>query len=365
MQVPLVDLHAEYALLRDEVLSAIDGVFTGMHLYLGPETEALEAEWAAYCGVDHAVAVATGTDAILLGLLAGGVRPGDEVISVGWTFIATLEAIVHAGAIPVVVDVDPDTLTLDPSLLAAAITPRTRAILPVHIYGHPAAMAPIMDLAAEHDLFVLEDGAQAHGATYHGRMSGSLGHAGAFSFYVTKNLSAYGEGGMVTTDDPALVEQLLMLRNHGRSGTGHAIVGYNGRVQEVQAAVVRVKLKRFAQWQARRRAIAARYNEALAGLPLRVPFEAEGCGHAYHLYMVRPDDRERLKAGLEEAGVSYAIHYPLPANRQPAMAPWGLNDVVLPVSDRLADEVLALPIHPMLKDDQIGHVIDTVLRTLS
>ncbi len=352
-------------MLRGEILDAIDGVFTGMHLYLGPETEALEAEWAAFCGVDHAVAVATGTDALLLGLLAGGVRPGDEVVTVGWTFIATLEAIVHAGAVPVVVDVDPDTLTMDPSLLAAAITPRTRAILPVHIYGHPAAMAPIMDLAVEHDLFVLEDAAQAHGASYHGAMSGALGHAGAFSFYVTKNLSAYGEGGMVTTGDASLVDSLRMLRNHGRSATGHSIIGYNGRMQEVQAAVLRVKLKRFVEWQARRRAIAARYNEALADLPLRLPFEAEDCRHAYHLYMVRLDDRDRLKAALEDAGVAYAIHYPTPANRQPAMAPWGLNDVVLPVSDRAAEEVLALPIHPMLTDDQIGHVIDTVFRALS
>jgi dTDP-4-amino-4,6-dideoxygalactose transaminase len=357
-----VDLHAEYGLLRAEILEALDRVFTGMHLYLGPETESFEAEWAAFCGVEHAVAVATGTDALLFALLAAGIGPGDEVITVGWTFIATLEAIVHAGAVPVVVDVDRDTLTMDPARVADAVTPRTRAILPVHIYGHPADMAPLMDLAAAHDLFVLEDAAQAHGAAYHGRRAGALGHAAAFSFYVTKNLSAYGEGGMVTTNDAEAADNLKMLRNHGRSETGHALVGYNGRMQEVQAAILRVKMRWFAEGQARRRAIAARYDEALAGLPVRLPVEREGCTHAYHLYMLRAADRDALKSALEQAGVAYAIHYPTPANRQPAMAPWGLNEVDLPVSEQAAREVLALPVHPMLTDDQIGYVCDVVRR---
>lgn len=362
MHVPLVDLHAEYDLLRREVLDAIDGVFRGMHLYLGPETEALEAEWAEYCGVKHALSVATGTDALLLALLAAGIGPGDEVITVSWTFVATLEAIIHVGATPVVVDIEPEAMTMDVERLAAAITPRTRAILPVHIYGHPADMGPIMDLAAAHDLFVLEDAAQAHTATYKGRRTGALGHAGIFSFYVTKNLSAYGEGGMVTTNDDHIAEQVCMLRNHGRSEGGHAIVGYNGRLQEVQAAVIRVKKRYLEGWQARRRAIAARYAESLGDLPLTLPVERPGCGHAYHIYMTRSDDRDSLRAALEEAGVGYSMHYATPAHQQPAFAPWGLSGVSLPVTEATAAQILGLPVHPMLSDDQIGYVIDTLRR---
>lgn len=363
MRVPLVDLQAEYALLRREILEALDQVFTDMQLYLGPNTQAFEREWADYCGVKHAVAVASGTDALLFALLAAGIGPGDEVITVGWTFVASIEAIIHAGATPVVVDIDPATMTMDPSRLAEAITPRTRAIMPVHIYGHPANMKPIMELAEEKGLSVLEDACQAHGAEYRGRRAGALGHAAAFSFYVTKNLSAYGEGGMVTTDDPELAEKVRLLRNHGRTAKAdHALVGFNGRMQEAQAAILRVKMKHLDEWQRRRREIAATYAQALSDLPLVLPEEAAGCRHAYHLYMVRCAQRDALMRSLEAAGIGYALHYSTPAHRQPAFEPWGLPEVSLPVTERAAQEILGLPIHPMLTDEQIGYVCETVRR---
>ncbi|MCD6351350.1 MAG: DegT/DnrJ/EryC1/StrS family aminotransferase, partial [Armatimonadetes bacterium] len=308
MRVPLIDLPAEYASLREEILSAVDEVLQGMRLYLGPRTEELEQRWADFVGVKHAVAVASGTDSLTLPLLAAGIGPGDEVITVGWTFIATLEAILHTGARPVVVDVEPEALTMDVEQLRAAVTPRTRALLPVHIYGHPADMGPIMQIAAEHDLFVLEDAAQAHGAQYQGQPVGSLGHAGSFSFYVTKNLSAYGEGGIVTTNDDDLAAQIRLLRNHGRSEKAeHVVVGFNSRLHELQAAILLVKLKYFPQWNERRRQIAAYYNDRLADLPLSLPVEREGCRHAYHIYGTRTTERDRLKQAFEQADIGYSL----------------------------------------------------------
>ena len=366
MKVPLVNLQAEYAELREEILDAIDRVLSGMHLYLGPETEALEAEWAEFCGVRHAVAVNSGTDALLFALLAADIGPGDEVITVGWTFIATLEAIVQAGATPKIVDIDPDTMTIDVDKLADAITPRTRAIIPVHIYGHPANMDAIMEIAAEHDIFVLEDAAQAHGAVYKGRRVGSLGHAAAFSFYVTKNLSAYGEGGMVTTDSDEIADRIRLLRNHGRTQKAeHAIVGYNGRMHEIQAAVLRVKLRYFPQWNERRRQIASTYNARLSQAPLRLPFEAPGCQHAYHIYAVRTPQRDKLREALDAAEIGYALHYLTPASRQPAMRPWRLDEAAIPNTDQAAAQVLGLPIHPYTTDEQVEYVCETVLKAFS
>jgi len=365
VRVPLVDLRAEYESLRPEILDAIDEVLQGMQLFLGPRTEALEREWAAKCGVKHAIAVASGTDSLLLPLLAADMGPGDEVITVGWTFIATLEAIVHAGARPVIVDVDPETLTMDFDQLAAAVTPRTRAIIPVHIYGHPADMGPIMELATEHGLFVLEDAAQAHGAMYAGRAVGGLGHGGSFSFYVTKNLSAYGEGGMVTTNNDELADGVRLLRNHGRTAKSeHVVVGFNSRLHELQAAVLLVKLQRMDQWNARRREIAARYQERLGDLPIRLPVERSECNHVYHIYGTRTPDRDRLKEVLDEAEIGYSLHYPKPAHRQPAMAPWGLDRCETPVSDQAARQILGLPIHPFLSDAQIDHVCDVLAEAL-
>lgn len=366
MRVPLVDLRAEYQSLRSEILDAIDEVLQGMQLFLGPRTEALEAKWAARCGVKHAVAVASGTDSLLLPLLAAEIGPGDEVITVGWTFIATLEAIIHAGARPVIVDVDSETLTMDVDQLAEAITPKTRAILPVHIYGHPADMGPIMQLAADHGLFVLEDAAQAHGAMYEGRAVGGLGDAGSFSFYVTKNLSAYGEGGMVTTNSDALAEAVRLLRNHGRTAKSeHVVVGFNSRLDELQAAILLVKLQRMDEWNERRRQIAARYRERLGDLPIGLPAERPGCRHAYHIYGTRTPDRDRLKQALDEAEIGYSLHYPKPAHRQPAMAPWGLDRCETPVSDEAAQQVLGLPIHPFLSDAQIDRVCEVLAEALT
>lgn len=365
MKVPLVNLKGEYEDLREEILGAVDRVLSRMALYLGPETEALEAEWAEYCGVRHAIAVASGTDALLLALLAGDIGPGDEVITVGWTFIATIEAIIHAGATPRIVDIEPETMTIDVDQVRKAITPRTRAIVPVHIYGHPADMDPIMELAREHDLFVLEDAAQAHGAAYKGRRVGSLGHAAAFSFYVTKNLSAYGEGGMVTTNDDEIADRVRLLRNHGRADKAdHVIVGFNSRLHEIQAAILRVKFRRLPEWNARRRQIAAAYNQRLRSTALQLPVERPGSEHVYHIYAVRTPERAKLIEALDQAGVGYALHYLTPASRQPALKPWRLDEAPIPRTEEAAAQVIGLPVHPYTSDEQVQYVCEVIEQAL-
>jgi dTDP-4-amino-4,6-dideoxygalactose transaminase len=362
----LVDLRSEYQGIREEILGAVDDVLQGMNLYLGPRTAALEQAWAGLCGVRHAIAVASGTDALFLSLLAADIGPGDEVITVGWTFVATLEAIIHTGATPVIVDIDPESMTMDIAQVARAVTPRSRAILPVHIYGHPADMDAIMELAKEHDLFVIEDAAQAHGAEYKGRPVGGLGHAGCFSFYTTKNISAYGEGGIVTTNDDRVADRIMLLRNHGRTvKSEHTVVGYNSRMHEIQAAILLVKLNHLLQWNERRRQIAAMYNERLRGLPIRLPVEREGCRHAYHMYATRVEKREQLTQALDGASIGYALHYPKPAHQQPAFAPWRLQRYQTPISDEVARQVLGLPIHPALTDEQIDYVCEVVTDALS
>ncbi len=366
MNVPFLDLPGEYKLLRDELLQAFDETLSQMRLYMGPQAEAFEREWAEFCGVSHAVAVSSGTSALMLALRAAEIGPGDEVITTAWTFIATVEAIVHVGARPVLVDVRPDSLTIDPEQVAEAITPRTRAIIPVHIYGHPADMDPIMQLAEEREIFVLEDAAQAHGALYKGRVAGSLGHAAAFSFYVTKNLGAYGEGGAVTTNSPTIAERVRLLRNHGRTEKAvHAVMGFNERLHELQAVVLRAKLKRLPEWNARRRQIAEYYLRELSGLPLRLPVPAQDCQPAWHLFVIRTKQRDRVIEAFEQAGIGYAIHYATPVHRQPAVRPWGLDNVSLPNTEAAAEEVLAIPVHPLLSDAQVEFVCQVIRRALS
>jgi dTDP-4-amino-4,6-dideoxygalactose transaminase len=353
------DLRPQYAAIQDEVDAAVRGVLERGWFVLGPEVEAFEAEFAAYCGARHAVGVGSGTEALHLALWACELQPGDEVVTVAHTAVPTINAISLTGARPVFVDVDPATRTMDPAAAAAAITPRTRALLPVHLYGHTADMGPLQALARAHGLRLIEDAAQAHGAEYQGTRAGRLGELAAFSFYPTKNLGAYGDGGMVVTDDAALAERLRLLRNYGQTDRyHHQIEGMNSRLDELQAAVLRVKLRHLDQWTAARRERAARYAAGLRAVP--PPAEAEWARHVYHLYAVCVPERERVQAALAAAGIGTLVHYPIPAHLQPAYAHLGVARGSLPVTERLADEVLSLPLYPELPLDQVDAVADAL-----
>ncbi|MFQ6097671.1 MAG: DegT/DnrJ/EryC1/StrS family aminotransferase [Armatimonadota bacterium] len=360
MTIPLVDLRAQYAELRDEILAAVDQCLWSMELFMGPNTRAFEEEFADFCEADYAIGVASGTDALHLSLRALGVGPGDEVITVPYTFIATIEAIEHVGARPVLVDIDPVTYTIDADEIASRITERTKAIIPVHLYGQPADMEPIMALARQYGLKVLEDAAQAHGARYKGRRVGSIGDAACFSFYFSKNLSAYGEAGMVTTNDPEVAERVRMLRHHGHeSKYRHTMVGYNSRMDELQAAVLRVKLKRLADWTAMRKRHAAEYDRLLVG-HVGTPYVAEYADHVFHLYTVRARHRDQLVETLRREEIGCNTHYCTPAHLQPAFAHLGYGEGDFPVAEHVAQEVVQLPMYPELSDEQIGRVAQVV-----
>jgi len=361
VQVPLMDLKSEYAALKPQMIEAIDDALSSMQLVLGPNVQQLEQRWAELVGVEYAIGVGSGTDALIIALKALGIGPGDEVITVGWTFIATIEAIILVGAQPVVVDIEPDYYCLNPELLKEAITTRTRAIIPVHVYGHPADMTAINAVAEGHNLKVIEDCAQAHMARYGGEAVGSLGDCGIFSFYMSKNLSGYGEGGIITTDDNELASQIRLLRNHGyTSKYEHEVIGYNSRLDEIQAAILNVKLRKLEWGNQRRRELAAIYDEMLADLPLIIPPVAPQVEHVYHLYTIRTPQRDALAAYLEEHDIGFATHYRSPAHLQPACRPYGLHIAELPVTEQAADEVLQLPIHPYLSEEQIEYVAETV-----
>ncbi len=361
--VPMVDLKAQLARIRPEVDAAIARVLESTQFILGDECARLEAEFAAYCGARQAVAVANGTDALVLALRAYGIGPGDEVVTVANTFIATGEAIFVNGARPVFVDVDPDTFTMDPARLEAAITPRTRLVLPVHLYGHPAPMAAINRIAARHALPVLEDAAQAHGAEDEGRRAGALGHAACFSFYPAKNLGAYGDAGMVVSSDAAFVARVRQMANHG-AGThryDNVIVGTNSRLDTLQAAILRVKLRHLPQWDEERRERVRVYTEALRDVPgVRLPRERPSARSAWHLFTIRVAERDALKAHLEAQGIATAVHYPRPIHLQPAMAAAGGRTGDLPVSEQLSREVLQLPLYPELPLDDVRRIASEV-----
>jgi len=361
VNVPVLDLKAQYAALKGEIDAALERVCENSWFKLGPEVERFERDWAAFCGAGHCVAVNSGTSALHLALEAAGVGEGDEVITTAMSFFATAEAILYTGARPVFVDVAPGSFCLDPELIDDVLSDRTRAVLPVHLFGHPADMDPIMELAREHDLAVIEDAAQAHGAEYKGRRVGAIGDVGCFSFYVTKNLAAFGEAGACTTNDDEPAERMRLLRNHGQAGGYyHKCVGYNYRMSGFQGAVLNVKLKRLEQWTERRRRIARTYSEALADTPLVLPAEAEGCRSAWHLYVVRCTERDALKAHLEEGGVSAVIHYPSPMTELDALADYDFAQTPVPEARKMADEVLSLPIYPEMSDGQVQYVIETV-----
>lgn len=360
--VELMDLKLQYQSLRGEILARIEQVLEGMDLFLGENVYRLEEEFAEYCGVSHAVGVGSGTEALHLALRAAGIGPGDEVITVAHTFAATVEAILYTGAKPVLVDVDPVTYTMDVAQAAAAVGPRTRAIVPVHLYGHPAEMDGILDIARRHGLFVLEDACQAHGAMYRGRRVGSLGDAAAFSFYYSKNLGAYGEGGMVVTNDRALTTRMQMLRNHGsRAKNQHALLGYNARLDEIQAAILRVKLPHLDRWNTLRRNWARHYTLQLGDLEeILTPTELSHVSHVYHLYVIQTQERDALQQWLRRHGIATGIHYPTPVHLQEAYRGLGYPAGSLPVTEGLVQRILSLPMYPELTLDKVSFVSQSI-----
>jgi len=359
--IPFLDLKAQYASISDDINRAVRRVLESTQFVLGPEVAAFEEEFAAFSGARHGIAVNSGTSALHLALLAAGVGPGDEVITIPFTFVATVQAIRYTGATPVFVDIDPRTFTMDPAAVEAAITPRTKAIVPVHLYGHPADMDPIVACAKRHGLAVIEDACQAHAAHYKGRPVGSLGDYACFSFYPGKNLGAYGEGGMVVTSDPARAEQMRRLRDWGQSERYHHVVqGFNYRMEGLQGAILRVKLRHLEAWTEARRENAARYTVRLADSNVAVPFARPDCRHVFHVYAVRTDDRASLQARLQAEGVQTGLHYPIPVHLQPAHRDLGYCDGQFPESESAAKQVLSLPMYPELTDAQIDAVCAAV-----
>lgn len=360
MNVPMLDLAAEYRDLEAELAAAVGKVIASGRFILGPEGEALEHEVAAYLGVRHAVAVASGTDALHLALRAAGIGPGDEVITPSFTFIAAAEAVSYVGARVVFVDIDPATYNLDPAACEAAIGPATRAVIAVHLFGQTADLSAIDAICRRRGLALIEDCAQAIGADFDGRRAGAWGALGCFSFYPTKNLGAYGDAGMVVTDDPKLAEVVRMLRHHGsRTTYRHEMIGYNSRLDELQAAILRVKLKHLDHWNAQRRERAALYRRLLAGSPVGLPVEHGRGAHVYHQFTIRAPLRDALREQLAARGVASAIYYPVPVHQQPVYAP-EYGSVTLPVSERAAREVLSLPIYPQLTESAVKDVCDAL-----
>jgi dTDP-4-amino-4,6-dideoxygalactose transaminase len=363
--IQLVDLKAQYRTIKPDISDAIDRVLESGRLVLGPEVAEFEREFAAYTGTPYAVGLNSGTSALHLSLLALGIGPGDEVITVPFTFVATVAAIGYSGARPVFVDVDPVSYTMDPARLEAAIGPRTRAVIPVHLYGQPADMGGITEVARQHGLAVIEDACQAHGASYMGSPAGSIGDLACFSFYPGKNLGAYGEGGAITTWDLELVRKLRLLRDWGAEEKySHVLKGYNYRLEELQAAILRVKLRHLHDWTEARRALARCYGELLGeavGTPVEMPYGR----HVYHVYSVRVDGRDSVRRSLQDAGIQTGVHYPVPVHLQPAWAELGYRRGDFPASERAADEVLSLPLYPELGRAGVTEVADRLLGTLN
>jgi len=361
MDIPLVDLHAQYQTIKSEVLAAIEGVLESMQLFLGPQTQGFEEDFAAFCSARYGVGVGSGTEALTLALRACQIGPGDEVITVSHSFIATVEAIALVGARPVFVDIDPATYTMDCTQLEQVISERTRAIIPVHLYGHPVEMQPLLDIAHSHGLRVIEDASQAHGCLYRGQAVGALGDIGCFSLYCSKNLGAYGEAGICVTNDAGLAEQMRMWRDHGSCVRyQHEFLGINGRLDEMQAAILRVKLRHLPAWNQARQAHAAIYSEQLRNVVARVPLCQNWGTHIYYVYVVEVDNREAFRNALQAAGIATGIHYPVPIHLQPACVGYGYQPGCLPLTERACGRIVSLPMYPELSAAQRSHVIDVV-----
>ena len=364
MKIPFVDLKAQYAAIKAEVNSAISDVLESTQFIGGDRLERFENNFAAYADSEFGVGTSSGTSAIHLALTAIGVGRGDEVVTACNTFIATTEAISHSGARPVLVDVLPETLNLDPDKIEQAITPRTKAIVPVHLYGQSADMDAVRDIAARHGIAVIADAAQAHGARYKGSRRATQGELTCYSFYPGKNLGAYGDGGMVVTDDRSLADRMRMLLDHGRNGKyDHKEEGFNYRLDTLQAAILDVKLKYLDEWIERRRSRAKLYDKAFEGGPVCPLFESPDCFHVYHLYVVHAKERDKLLDGLRERGIAAGVHYPLPLHLQEAYQHFGLKEGTYPVAEHAAKEIISLPMYPELSDDMINEVV-TAVRTI-
>ena len=361
MKVPFVDLKAQYATLKDEVGEAMSRVLESASFILGEEVRLFEEEFAAYCQVDHCVGLDSGTSALELALRAYDIGPGDEVITVANSFIATASAIAFTGAKPVLVDIDPRSYNLDVAAVERAITPRTRAVIPVHLYGHPADMGPLLEIARDRRLVVIEDACQAHGARFEGRRVGSLGHVGCFSFYPGKNLGAYGDGGALVTNDAAVAEKVRMLRNYGQLRKYyHKFIAYNRRLDSLQAAILRVKLRYLDGWNTARARNARLYDQLLATTPVVTPCALDGVSHVYHLYVIRVQKRDALQAYLRERGIETGIHYPVPIHLQEAYGYLGYRKGDYPVTEEFAGQILSLPMYPELSVEQTSYVAAAV-----
>lgn len=361
MRIPLIDLKAQYESIKNEIQAAIHRVLDSSQFILGKEVEGFEEEFARYCGARHAVGINSGTSALHLTLLALGVGPGDEVITVSQTFIATIEAILWAGARPVLVDIDEKTYTMDPAQIESAVTKKTKAIIPVHLYGHPTDMDPILEIARKQRLWVIEDACQAHGALYKNKRVGGLSDAACFSFYPGKNLGAYGEGGAVVMNDSDLAVRIKKLRNHGGlEKYAHEMIGTNARLEALQAAILRTKLPYLDRWNQLRRQHAKEYGSLLQELNVTLPYEAPFAQSVYHLYVIRASGRDRLNAHLNQKGIGSLIHYPQPNHLLPCFKNLGYGEGDLPVTEAISKEVLSLPLFPELKVQQIKEVVQSI-----
>lgn len=360
--IPLVDLKREYLAIREEITAAFQDVLTDGMFILGKHLAKFEQEFSQYIGVKHGIGVNSGSDALVLAFKAIGLQPGDEVITVSHTFVSTVDAIARNGGRPVFVDIDPETYTLDVSQVEKRITPKTRALLPVHLYGYPVDMKPLQELAGEHDLYIIEDACQAHGASYWNKKTGSLGDIGCFSFYPTKNLGCYGDGGMVVTDDDALAEELQKERNYGKSSRYvHDIIGCNSRLDDLQAAFLSVKLQWLDTWNKRRRTLIGIYQEILKESKVVLPIEREYGHHVFHLFVIRVDHRDSLQEELRKEGIQTQIHYPIPVHLQNAYR----GDHTLPITEKICLEIISLPIHPFLTDEEVEIVAKRVAHACS
>jgi dTDP-4-amino-4,6-dideoxygalactose transaminase len=355
--IPYLDLPAQYRSIKSEIDAAVARVLESAQYILGEEVSAFEREFARYCQATECIGVNSGTSALHIALLAAGVGPGDEVITIPFTFVATVSAICYAGATPVFVDIEPDYYTIDVSKIEAAITPRTRAIVPVHLYGQPADMDPILEIAKRRGLVVIEDAAQAHGSEYHGRRCGSMGAIAGFSFYPGKNLGAYGEGGAIVTSRGDLAKTSRTLRNWGEEKRyEHRLKGFNYRMDGIQGAILRVKLRYLERWTEQRRQVASWYAEMLDPDVVRIPNARPDCRHVYHVYAVRSGDRDRLRDALTTQEIQTGVHYPIPVHLQPAHADLGYSAGDFPVAEQVANEVLSLPIFPEMTREQVATV---------
>lgn len=365
MKIPMVDLKLQYTAIEREIKEKLNEVLSSSQFILGPNLNDLEKEIASYHGVAYGVGLASGTDALHLSLRSIGIGPGDEVITTSFTFIATAEAISYTGARPVFIDIDPNTFNIDPSKIEEKITERTKAILPVHLFGQPADMDPIISIAKRYNLKVIEDSAQAFGAEYKRKKVGTFGDTGCFSFFPSKNLGCYGDGGMLITSDKGIAERIKALRNHGsKERYYHSEVGFNSRLDEIQAGVLRIKLKRIDEYNRMRRANARLYKERLKGLPLILPEEATETYHIYNQYTIRSKKRDAIRKALEVKSIASMIYYPLPLHLQEVYIPLGYKEGYLTVSEEASREVLSLPIYPELKEEQIEEICDVIKKTI-